>query len=323
MDGILTLQNIARQTDASGKVPTFVDFMAEQCPMINDASAITGNLDTGHQVFQTLELPEGEYTGYNEGTKAESSKGRDLVFTTGSHTGKLVIHEKLYRNEPNAKTIFGKEAENYVIGMTRRNQKTMLYGDTAKTPKGFDGFYKYYNDMSDEIYGSQVYDCGGTGIDNASILFVSWSANETTIITPKGSKAGVQIMPRPDSQIPDKNGKLFTAKVTDLELNMGLSFGHPKAVVRAANISMSELKSNPQQIFRNLILAEELLESQKGKVVMYCPKSLMSWLTIAAFEKQNAYLTYDEIDKNKKIVRWNGWQIKHIHAMTTFEQRVV
>lgn len=315
MSEFLILKDVANRTDPSGKVAKVVDLMMQECSMFEDMPYVTGNLEAGHKIIQVVDKPKGSYTGYNQGSQNEKSAHRQITFGTGSLTGRVQVDDKIMRNFTNAPETFVQQCNETVQGLTQTTQHTLLYGETSEDPNAFNGFNHFYGNPKDPLYGKQLYNAGGTSNDNTSIYFVGWGPETVFGITPKNSKAGIQIFDRGINEVLDENGKPYFAHVRTFEMNLGLCVRDPRFVSVLHNVSLSKLLADPTGIIKQMTYAMGLARTGFGsKMKIYVARELHSHLQVAAQEKMNVNLTVSNVE-GQPITSFNGAPIRTLDAL--------
>ncbi len=316
MNEFLLLKDIANRTDPSGKIPAVVDLMMQECSMFEDMPYVTGNLEAGHKIIQVVDKPRGTYTGFNQGTDNEKSAHRQITFGTGSLTGRAEVDDKIMRNFTNAPEAFVQQCTETIQGLTQTTQNTLLYGETSEDPNSFDGFNHFYGKPKDPLYGKQLFNGGGTGFDNTSIYFVGWGPQTVFGITPKNSKAGIQLFDRGITEVNDENGKPYFAHVRTFELNLGLCIRDPRFVSVLHNVSLAKLMANPTELIKQMTYAMGLARTGFGsKMKIYVAREMHAHLQVAAQEKQNVNLTATNVE-GQPVISFNGAPIRTLDALT-------
>jgi len=212
-------------------------------------------------------------------------------------------------------------------GFNNKAARYMFYGNTAAEPEAFLGLAPRYNDKSAES-GANIVDAGGTGSTNASIWFVTWGEMTTHLLYPKGSVAGFQHRNLGEDTVKDANGGEFQAYRDHFKWDVGMSVRDWRANARIANIDVTALTADGAsgaKIIEAMIKAYYLLENPmqgEGRTVIYCNRTIQTFLHLQAMNSKNVNLTIGEY-AGKKIPEFLGIPIKRVDALLNTEARVV
>ena len=193
-------------------------------------------------------------------------------------------------------------------------------------PEGIKGIATRLGNLSHK----QVVDGGGTGNNLGSIYIIKWDTDEITGIYPKNTKAGLEVYTKENEYVPDKDGKMFRAHITEWLWYVGLKVRDERYIARLCNIDRDVLlggttaaKNARQDLFRKLIIAQEkIYHLNQGRVVMYADPSIFTILKIAAIEKDNMALGYSDIRDDRRILSFQGIPIKKNDAQALPEEKV-
>ena len=220
--------------------------------------------------------------------------------------------------------------ENYLLSESKGHIEVM--NETLVTdffysadPEGIKGIAPRLGKLSH----GQVVNAGGSGNNLASIYIVKWDTNEITGIYPKNTKAGLEVFTKENEYVPDKDGKMFRAHITEWSWYVGLKVRDERYLARLCNIDRDALltgsnaKEARQELFNKMIITKnKIYHPYEGRVVMYADPEIFNILEIAAFERGNNNLTYADIEGDRRILKFAGIPIKRNDCQSIAEKKV-
>jgi hypothetical protein len=318
----------ARRLDPKGKIDTVVNLLAETNQILEDMVWLEGNLPTGHQTTVTTGLPEPTWRTLYGGVQPSKGTTKQITDTCGMLEARPQIDIDLAKLNGNSAEWRLSEERLHIEGMNQAMALTLFYGDTRDEPEKFMGLHPRFSDKSADN-GEQIIDAGGTGDDNTSIWLVTWGPNTVHGIFPKGSKAGLNITDEGEQTVTDSNGGRYKVLESHYKWDCGLTVRDWRYVVRIANIDVSDLATfnsasdASANLIRLLIQATEMPpEVNLGRPVIYCNKTVRTWLRIMMNEKSNVHLSLDEV-AGKKVLSFDGIPVKRCDKILNTESRIV
>ena len=216
----------------------------------------------------------------------------------------------------------------FLEAMSQEVASKIFYGNTASDPEEFMGLAPRFNDLS-APNGGQIIDAGGTGSDNTSIWFVTWGDNQTQLLYPQGTMAGVQREDKGSQRVLDDNGNPYYAKEEMFTWNCGLAVKDWRYVSRVANIDVSLMDAGSVALYDFLRKAYYKLQNRRvqgGSMAIYCNRDVLEALdalaTNAGASDSFVRLKPMEIE-GKEVMSYRGIPIRETDAILNNEARVV
>ena len=330
--GILTstmptlLDKFSRE-DSQKKIMKIVELMAKQNDILMDAEYQECNDGSKHKTTMRSGIPEPTWRLFNKGVQPSKSTTVPVLDTTGMMEDYGLVDKALADLSSNADAFRVSENLAKLQGFNNKAARYMFYGDTSSEPESFLGLAPRYNLKAAES-GANIVDAGGTGSTNASIWFVTWGEMTTHLLYPKGSVAGFQHRNLGEDTVKDDVGGEFQAYRDHFKWDIGMSVRDWRANARIANIDVTTLTktgSTGADLIDLMIEAFYRLENPmqgEGRTVIYCNRTLQTFLHKQAANKANVNLTLGEYG-GRKIPEFLGIPIKRVDALLNTEARVV
>lgn len=322
-----TLLDKFSRSEKDGKIAKIVELMAKQNDVLMDAEYQECNDGSKHKTTMRSGIPEPTWRLFNKGIQPSKSTTVPVLDTTGMMEDYGLVDKALADLSGNADAFRVSENIAKLQGFNNKAARYMFYGNTASEPESFLGLAPRYNDKSAES-GANIVDAGGTGSTNASIWFVTWGEMTTHLLYPKGSVAGFQHRNLGEDTVKDATGGEFQAYRDHFKWDVGMSVRDWRANARIANIDVTALTADGAtgaKIIEAMIKAYYLLENPmqgEGRTVIYCNRTLQTFLHLQAMNSKNVNLTIGEY-AGKKIPEFLGMPIKRVDALLNTEARVV
>lgn len=305
-----SLADVFTQTDGKGNITSkVIELLAPACDLINDAYVGECNSKDSNVSIIRTSMPEPEFRAYYQGAAKTSSKTRKVVDTCGQLTDYSVVDKTLCDRQKNPGQFRLNEAKAHLMGFQKKIMKTMLYGDTKNSPLGFDGFARRYSkiDTKENSIGKQIIDGGATSGDCTSVFFITFGENDTKLLYPEGSKAGIIHQNLGEVTEKDENNKEYQAYKDYWEWTVGLAVGNYKSNARIANISVEKLRSGEVDVESLLLDAYYAIDDDREKgsnnTFIYASKEFYKALHKKILNKTNVNLTYGDVG-GKKILQF-------------------
>jgi hypothetical protein len=227
---------------------------------------------------------------------------------------------------PDAAAYLALEARPHIAVMGETVVRTIFNGDDAG---GILGLRARYGKISGgpKDRSRQIIDAGGTTGNLTSVYIVKWDPQELTGIYPKNTTMGLKTVVLTNQMVPDREGELFRAHITDYSQYIGLKLRDPRLAARVCNISMDGMTTDAEArkaLFRLLITAKNrIFHVSQGRVVMYMNPDLANIVELAAFEKENTVVGYkDGIASDTRVLTFSGIPIRKNDFMAEPEAKV-
>src|SRR5580704_30834 len=229
----LTLADIGRRMDPSGKIADMAELMSQCNEIDDDAPMQEGNLTTGHVVTLRTALPQGTLRRFNQGVGYTKSSAAQITFGMAMLDAYSQIDKRLADLGGNTNANREKEDVAHMEGMSQQWTGFLVYGNAWTTPEQFSGFSTYFSAIANTPNGVNVFDAGGTGSSNTSIWLIGWGDQTCYEIYPDGTKAGL-IFENKGDVVPayDSSQRRYEAYTSYFSRNGGLAIEDWRYVVR-------------------------------------------------------------------------------------------
>jgi hypothetical protein len=320
---LLDLRSSVQQVD--GGIIDVAEMLVQENEALADIPWTPGNLLTGDIHYKRTVMPSAQKRSINQGIRASISKKESQIDTCIQIASRSAVDMEELKIAPDSARYLALEAKPHIAVMSQEVVHEIFYGND---PDGITGFAPRYGKPGDKEKGRQIIDFGGTTGNLTSVFFVKWDGQEVTGICPKNAPAGLEIKTMINQLIPDQNGDLFPAHITDYSQYIGLKVRDPRFVARLCNIDIDAIATDAtarQKLFRDLITTKNrIYHVSQGRVVMYMSPDLANIIEIAAFDKENTVVGYKTgITGDTRILTFSGIPIRRNDFMLTPEKRVV
>jgi hypothetical protein len=235
----VSLVDLGRRMDPGGKLMFMSELLSQSNEMVDDWPMVEGNLPTGHLVALRTALPKGTYIRFYQGTPYTASRGAQVQFGLSLLRAYSQVDKRMAMIGGNEKGLREQEDLAHFEGFSQQQSGTAIYGNTWANPEQFTGFFPYYNTVASANAQSaqNVFDGGGIGSSNASILLAGWGERTAFCIYGKGSKGGLVFENKGDI-VPgfDAAQNRFEAFTSLIEWELGLAIPDWRYNVRVANL---------------------------------------------------------------------------------------
>jgi hypothetical protein len=339
----LTLADLAAQLDPDGKPAVVIDLLSQSNPVVMNMLWTEGNLPTGHKITQRTSLPQGTWRALGQGVQSQKSTTAQITESCGMLEGVSEVDVKLAELGGNPASVLMNEDMAFAEGLTQQFATNLFYGDEAVLPNSFNGLSKRYGSTS-ATYGAQaqnVIDMGGQNSVNTSIWVVTWGANCTAGIFPKGTVAGLQHEDMGKVVKYFSDGSSLVVFQNRWNWQCGIAVADWRYNVRLANIDSTLVgtgTSSPDLI-QALISALSLLPTVYGeasyntdptkpsgvvgggRTEIYMNRTVATALTAQASYRKNMFLMQDQF-AGKPRLSFQGIPIRITDALLNTEARV-
>ncbi len=332
--GIIDMLKGAGGADAQlGEV---VEALRQLNPLMEDAVTAEANMGTYHRHTIRTGLPDVAWGRLYQGIPQSKSTTQQVDDTTGFVEGLSTVDDRILEVSPNPAAVRLSEGRAFLEAMGQEVQRGFFYHDTATAPEKFKGLSARYAKLGGGGAGSQVIDAGGTGSDNASIWFVTHGDNYTTLIHPKGTKAGVTRDDKGTQRTQDPNGGVYYVKEELFRQHVGVAVRDWRFNSRVANIPLSALAAGNFDMYKFMRKAYYKLQGRRsakmpgdvaaqGRTVIYMNRDMIEYLDATGTNsnaKDNfARLTTGEL-QGQEVTMYRGMVIRETDALINAEQRV-
>ena len=320
----LTLNDLRATLMPDGSpIKSYAELLAQENDILDDIPWTQGNQLTGDIFFKRTAYPKAQKRRINQGFDNSKGAKEAMTETCEQIASRMTVDMTELDLAPSPEAYLLSESKPHIEVMNEMLINDFFYGSD---PEGIKGIATRLGNLSHK----QVVDGGGTGNNLGSIYIIKWDTDEITGIYPKNTKAGLEVYTKENEYVPDKDGKMFRAHITEWLWYVGLKVRDERYIARLCNIDRDVLlggttaaKNARQDLFRKLIIAQEkIYHLNQGRVVMYADPSIFTILKIAAIEKDNMALGYSDIRDDRRILSFQGIPIKKNDAQALPEEKV-
>ena len=338
----LTYADWAKRLEDDYKIATIVELLSQTNEILLDMLVVEGNLPTGHKTTVRTGLPTATWRLLNYGVPNAKSTTAPIIDTCGDLETYAVIDKDLADLNGNTAEFRMSEVRAFLEGMNQQVASTLVYGNTATNPERFMGFAPRYNTVTTATAATaaNVIDMGGTASTNTSIWIVTWGADTTHGIFPKGKMTGLQHRDMGEWPVTDSNANTYQAYRDHFKWETGLTVRDWRYNVRLANIDVTLLNGvSAANILNGLIRGlyrlpttspimsgvqtsdAPTIQGQMGRTVIYCNRVIRTYLDLQALNKTNVWLRMDEFD-GKVVTTFRGVPVRTVDAILNTEARL-
>lgn len=253
----LTLMDLARRTDPDGDAADIAELLSQANDIYDDIVWKEGNTNTGHKFTVRTGLPSGSWRYLNQGVGMSKSTTAQGTINCGQLSAVSVIDERLLEMSDDGNKVRYEEDNAFLEGMAQTIAQTFVYGSNVANPAQFTGIFPFFNTLETATAqnAANMFNGGGVGSNNASIVLVGWNPQTVFGCFPKGTTAGLKARPLDTTQIAyDAAGNPFPAKLTWFDQDAGLCIRDWRWVSRLCNLDVTSAGlagPNPFDIFAN------------------------------------------------------------------------
>jgi len=327
------LIDVYKQQDGKGEYIPIIEMLTQMNPILDDANAVECNKGTEHLHTVRTGLPSVAWGRLYKGIAQSKSGKAQVTDTTGFVEGLSTVDERLLKLSGNKGAIRLSEGMGYLEAMNNEVATKIFYGNTAADPDQFMGLAPRFNvaptNAAPAPNSNQIIDAGGVGVDNTSIWLVTWGDNQTNLLYPKGTKAGVSREDMGRQRVLDAAGNPYYAEEEKYSWHVGLAVKDWRYISRVCNIDVSNMQAGTVALYDFLRKAYYKLQNRRvagGKLAMYCNRDVLEALdaiaTNAGASDNFVRLQRTEVE-GKEVLSYRGIPIRETDALINTEARVV
>ena len=298
--GAVTLLDVARATDPTGKIAAVAELLSQSNEILLDMPWYEGNLPTGHKGSIRTGLPEPIWRKLYQGVPPTKSLRATVEDNCGMLEDRSEVDVDVVALNGNTAEFRLSEAQAHLEGMNQTMAETLIYGDASLNPERFNGLAQRYASLSGTVGAQNVIDGGSDDTDNTSMWLVVWGKNTVHGIYPKGSSAGLQHRDLGEIDAFDSSNNRYRALADLWQWKCGMHVRDWRYVVRIANIEVSDLaaitgtQATTAATFLPKLMMKALARIPHrgmGNAVFYANRSVKEMLGIMALEKNQSVLS--------------------------------
>lgn len=329
-----TLLDVARLSGPDGAPAKIAEVMTYYNDITEDIPFVEGNLPTGHKSVIRASLPAGTFRLLNQGVIPVKSTGSQIIDDCAQIVNYAETDKTLVELSGNKAQFRFNQEKGIIQGMWKTFTDTLIAGDSSVNPERFNGLMSRYYTVSGSATSGQIVDAGGTSTDNTSIWLVGWSEDTIFGIYPKGTTAGLQQRDLGEVTLLDANGGRYQGYRSYYEFNCGISVPDYRAIVRIANIDVSDLltagdaSDTSARLFKWMSIAiSKLPPGMNLRPVFYANNTVISMLMVQLMNKSNVWLSMKDITGSSGIARstfgFMGYPVRRVDSIGIAEARVI
>lgn len=345
--GALTYADWAKRLDDNYKIASIIELLSQTNEIMMDMLVLEGNLPTGHKTTVRTGLPTATWRLLNYGIVPTKSTTAPIIDTCGNLEAEAQIDVDLAALNGTTREFRASEVIAFLEGMNQQMAATLIYGNTAVNPERFTGLTPRYNTVSTAtaLTAANVIDAQGTGSDNTSIWIVTWGANTTHGIFPKGKITGLSHQDMGKWRVSDTTQTFATnayywAWIDHFKWELGLTVRDWRYNVRICNIDVSDLATvNAANIINSIVRGLNRLPTtgpgpttnqtsdapsisgSMGRTVIYCNRVIKTYLELQAMNKTNVLLQLGQYN-GMAVTNFRGIPVRTVDAILNNETRV-
>ena len=340
---VMTYADWAKRVEDGYKIGTIIELLSQTNEILLDMLTLEGNLPTGHKTTVRTGLPTATWRLLDYGVPGSKSTTAQVVDTCGNLEAFALIDSDIVNLAGDRENFRASENMAFLEGMNQQIATTLIYGNQAVTPERFTGLAPRYSTVNTTTGASaaNVVDMGGAGSTNTSVWIVTWGANTTHGIFPKGKITGLQHKDMGEWPVQDANGNTYMAYRDHYKWEIGLSVRDWRFNARLANIDVTLLNGgSAPNLINGLVRAlyrlpttssrttsvqtsdTPKIQGSMGQTVIYCNRVVATYLDLQAMNKTNVLLNREEFD-GRAVTTFRGIPVRICDAILSTEARVV
>lgn len=337
-NSFMGLADLYRSTDQNRNIVPVIEALNILNPLMEDAVMIEANQGTKHLSAIRTGLPSVSWGKLYQGIPQSKSIKQQVEDTTGFVEGLSTVDERLLEISKDPAALRMSEAEAFLESMSQEVTTNFFYSDTATTPERFKGIGARYSAIGGTGAGGQIVDGGGTGSANTSVYFVTWGTNQTSLIYPEGTQAGIKRQDMGRQRVYDDLQNPYYVKEELFRQHVGVRVGDWRFNARIANIDVNALANGTVDLYGLMRRAYYLLQTRRngrvgnggmvapGKTVIYANRQIMQALDALATNKgatdNFVRMTPDEL-AGKEVMTYRTMPIRETDSLINAEARVL
>jgi hypothetical protein len=319
---------------ADGQLGEVVEVLRQLNPIMEDAVTAPCNMGTVHRHTIRTGLPDVAWGRLYQGIPQSKSTTQQVDDTTGFVEGLSTVDTRLLEISDNPGGVRLSEGRAYLEAMAQEVSRGFFYHNTTTTPERFKGLAARYSALGGGGAGGQIINGGGVGSDNTSIWFVTWGDDYTTLIHPKGTKAGVTREDKGEQRTSDGNGNIYYVKEELFRQHIGVAVRDWRYNARIANIDVSNVAAGSVDLYGLMRQACYKLQGRRaakmasnvaaqGRTVIYMNRDMLQALDAAGTNASNGALMLKPMElQGEEVLSYRGMPIRETDALNNAESLV-
>lgn len=260
-----------------------IEILNRQNPILDDATATACNMGATHRHTIRTGLPTSAWGRLYQGIPQSKATVQQVDDTTGFLEAYASLDARMLDLSENAAIQRLVDSAPYMESMNQEMATSIFYADTSTTPEKFKGLAARYNTIGGTGIGQQVISGAGAGSDNTSIWFVTWGDHATTLLYPKGTKAGISMEDKGEQKTLDASGNPYFTKDALYRWHIGLAVKDWRYNARIANIDVSNMIAGSVDLWALMRKAYYRLQSRRrdhigSRIAIYMNRDVLEIL---------------------------------------------
>jgi hypothetical protein len=330
----LGLADIYKRTDQNRNMVPIIEALNIINPLMEDAVMMECNQGTKHLSTIRTGLPPVAWGKLYQGITQGKSITQQVEDTTGFVEGLSTVDKRLLDLSKNPGAIRMSEAQPYLESMSQEVTTNFFYADTATTPERFKGLGARYGVLGGMGAGNQIVNAAGAGADNTSVWFVTWGEQQTSLLYPEGTPAGIKREDKGEQRVLDGSSNPYYVKEELFTQHVGVRVGDWRFNARIANIDVSDLIAGTVDLYKFMRSAYYKLQGRRnkkiqnggmvsmGRTVIYANRTILEALEALSVNKGSSdnfvRLTPDEI-QGREVMTYKGLPIRETDSLVNTE----
>lgn len=323
------LLDLFKSTDGGGEWQAVMEMLAREAPELADALWVECNNGTSHRTSVRTGLPEVTWGRLYKGIPNSKSSRAQVDDTTGFCEGRSAVDARLIDELSVGKgpQLRLSEAEGFIQAMAHELSTRIFYGNDVESPEMFMGLTPRFSSKT-APNGSQIIDGGGTNDTNTSIWFTTWGDNQTALLYPEGTQAGLKREDHGKQKVVDSDGNTYFAYEETFRQHIGLTVRDWRYVSRIANIDIDAVKAGTVDLYGLMRQAYYRLQNRRassGNLKIYLNRDMMEALdglaTNSGATDNFVRLGRKEVE-GEEVLTYRGIELRETDALINTEENV-
>jgi hypothetical protein len=327
-----TYLDFASREDTDGKITAIIELCARTNQILQDATPVEANSQTGHKTTIRTGLPGTTWRLLNYGVQPSKSITSGIIDTCGMLEAYAQVDKALADLNGNTAAWRLSEDGAFLEAMNIAMATAMIYGDQMANPEQFTGLMPRYPQFRNVVINPAIsaYNClnnlgAGVGTET-SIWLVVWGPNTVHTIYPKGMQAGfvhedLGRVTLTDGATP---AGMFEGYRTHYAWHIGLTVRDWHYVARICNIDSATITAGVQTVVDNMIRAYYAIpDVQRGNACWYMNSLVLYSMVLQARATPNMMLTWEDWAGKGKIPFFMGIPIRRVDSILNTEAVVL
>lgn len=331
----MSMADLMKATEDGKKIATVIELLNQANGPTQDFMATECNMGAVHRHTIRTGLPTGAWGQLYKGVAQSKSSRQQIDDTTGFYEQLFHIDKRLLDLAVDKSALKMSEAYAHIEAMNQEIASGFFYHSTASAPEKFQGMGARYSSVSSGDTAQNVIDAGGTGSDNTSMWLVTHGANDTCVLYPKGTQAGLKMEDKGEQPQTDSAGNRYYGDEVLFTWHFGVAVKDWRNNARICNIDVSNMQAGSVDLYKFLRKAYYKLNIRRtnkidnqlgtGRTVIYCNRDVMEALDGLA-TNQGASDNFTRLRpmeiEGKEVMTYRGIPIRETDALLNTEARI-